>query len=346
MAQEMGLLFKTERFNYKGFSYPLNFVCFEDSKKLGFFDSSCMQIGLNYQLMLHARDEVIEETLRHELAHLYTYLKYPENFHVLDPHGLEFRNVCKDFSWGKSIYEAKANINEVNKDLDQASLSGKRFNQIKKLLALASSSNQHEAEAATLKANQLLRKYNLEHITNELSRSDEETCFVKTVLTKKKNGPILMAIYDILTHFYVRPVFSKRKGVMALEVVGHEQSVLLADYVAKFLNTELERFWALAKTQDSQLRGISAKKSYIRGVASAFISKITRDQSLNMSTDQKSLVAASLEKLSELAYPKLRYTKTSAGKTDLSALKAGLKDGKDLSIRQGIENNKKTKLLT
>ena len=343
MAQEMGLLLKTERFTYQGYSYPLNFVCFEDPKKLGFFDPSCMQLGLNYKLMLQARDEIIDNILKHELAHLLTYLRYPKTFNDLEPHGKEYKEVCRELSWSEEIYSARANIEKENLELSQLNQSAKKFEQIKKLLALASSSNEHESMAATLKANQLLRKYNLEKISKY--EQQEDVSYVKTVLIKKKNGPILTAIYDIISHFYVKPVFSKRNGEMALEVVGQKESVELADYIAKFLNNELERFWVQVKKHNKDLRGTSAKRNYIKGVSAGFIDKISQDKSKTMTREENALISRSLDHLVGLAYPKLRHTQINAGKSDLNALKKGFKDGKELSIRQGVTSSNQTKLL-
>ena len=92
LEDEMGLTFKRKRFLYQGFYIPIEFVVFEHTNLLGSFDYHSYRIGLNKSLMLSAKSKVIKNIIRHEIAHLITYIDHGP---LVDPHGLEFKNVCK-----------------------------------------------------------------------------------------------------------------------------------------------------------------------------------------------------------------------------------------------------------
>lgn len=339
MAQEMGLIFKTSRFIWRNYHYPLHFVVFDDDKTLGYFDSSCYQIGLNKRLMLEADDQFIDDILRHELAHLYTYLLHQDHYTDLKPHGAEFREVCRQMAWGENIYQAKVNLELSASSLNDE--SEKHLTKIKKLLSLAQSSNVHEAQAATLKANELLLKHNLQNIRH-VDQDDEVSC-VKTVLSGKKSDAKMTALYDVLQYFYVRPVLSRKKNKTSLEVVGTRHNVELADYIAKFLHQEFEHYWLQAKADDVNLKGLSKKNSYIAGLAQGFISKLERDK--QSSDNNYALVHQQLDRLTHMAFPHLRRVPVSENKQCSQAKSLGHEHGMSLSIRPGLKHSGQVQLL-
>ena len=72
----------------------------------------------------------------------------------------------------------------------------------------------------------------------------------------------------------VAPVFSYQKGSFSLEVISPRANVLTADYVANFLDHYLENIYTTAKKTNPSLRGVSAKKSYMSGVAQGYLEKL------------------------------------------------------------------------
>jgi len=142
-------------------------------------------------------------------------------------------------------------------------------------LALASSDNAHESEMATLKANELLLEHNLELTkAHDQSQTEQELVCVARVLEAARKNAKHVTIYEILKTFYVSPVFNHGRGVFYLEVVGDRTSVELADYVAHFLDHELEILWMQTQKENPKLKGKSAKNSFLRGVAKGYIEKI------------------------------------------------------------------------
>jgi hypothetical protein len=328
LTHEMGLKVHRTRFEFKHMLYPIHLVCFETKDKLGFFDFTNYRIGIHKFFVTHINQIDLKNVLRHELAHYYAYLVYGRD---IDAHGVEFRSICKQFTWGEEVYlsQFKPEIEEkIHANL-------KMVEKIKKLLNLAQSSNAHEAELATTKANQLLVQYHLETVSHGV----EKTYFLKQVLSSKVKSGKLYAIYEILTSFMVQPVMNHTKNGIVLEVTGGATEVELADYVANFLDHELDFIWKQAQKEDKRLKGMKAKNSFYRSLAAGYLAKIKESHSTLNSTQSKALVAISqdLEIASQAFYG--RFSRSySRHSVDLHASAQGEKAGRNLNIKKGVSS--------
>lgn len=329
LAKEAKLEVRRRRFVHRGYLYPVSVVVFE-GKNLGYFDTRQYQIGINKALLYKSKDSVLKDILRHELAHYLTHLLHgPE----VMPHGREFQEICETYGWPKEVSKASMNLEEAN--LSEGDLgSEKVLAKVKNLLKLAESTNPHEAELATLKANQLLLKHNLSYT----KLSGEEYLYVKKVVVQKRKDAKISAIYDILRHFMVKPVLSYARGEVSLEITGDKTNLELADYVAGFLNEELERLWKRFKKEHS-LRGIKAKNSFYYGVAKGYDQKLQKAKSAFSRSESRALIE--IEKNLDLQvnriYNRLSSSSTTSGRDDTSYL-LGQKAGKSLNINKGVKS--------
>jgi len=336
--REMGLKMERSRIQYKRILYPLNIVVFEDSSRLGYFDSRSYELGLSKKLMYQAKDEVLKNIIRHELAHFMCYLIYGPQ--IL--HGEEFHQVCRDFGWGVDVFSAYANIElENNKIVDASESTEKLLARLKKLLALASSDNIHERELATLKANQLLLEHNLD--LSKSTSSNEDVVYVKRVLEASRKNAKHIAIYEILKTFFVSPVFNHGRGIFYLEVIGDKTSVELADYVAHFLDLELEVIWKETQKENPHLRGQSSKNSFFKGVALGYIEKIEKQKSNIATGSELVAIEKNIQKYLRIVYPRIGHSSLSAGKHIADAHSAGVSRGSNLSIKPAINAGKSSK---
>ncbi len=327
---EMNLKVSGKRFEYRGRLYPLNIVVFESKNHLGNFDASTFTIGINKIVMYSAKTHLIKNILRHELAHYFCNLKYGENN---EPHGLEFKNLCKNFNWDEEV--SKATFNLINEKIEGDLPTEKLIEKIKKLLNLANSANPHEAELATVKANNLIMAHNLERLEE---KPDEFTYHQRILSGKRTNGKV-RAIYEILKEFFVFPVISYGKSGYYLEVVGNKENVEVAEYVANFLDLELEKIWEAQK-----LSGISQKNSFMEGLAEEFIKKLRQEKE---DFPERYLVKFNevLQGQVALVYPRLSSRKFLNGYGCEKAKNLGRLEGTNLKIRKGLLN-KKIFLLT
>ncbi|RLA64830.1 MAG: hypothetical protein DRQ88_10330 [Epsilonproteobacteria bacterium] len=334
LRDEVGVKVFKNRFQYKGFLYPFHIVVFEKRNTLGTFDHHTYQIGINKNLMYSAKTEVIKNILRHELAHYFAYLETGEGIY---PHGKEFRSICKKFGWDEEVYSAVGNLDHMNDKVEGDFPSENVIAKVKKLLSLAKSSNIHEAELATLKANQLILQHNLKRLGE-----DDDTTYLKRVLSGKRNNGKYRAIYEILRSFMVQPVFNYGKGIFYLEVIGERDNVEMAEYVAHFLDFELELLWQ--KYRENH-RGINAKNSFMKGVCESFVEKIAEEKREHYSKAALVKMDKSLKNRVKMAYPRLSGVSSTRVDVSQEAKTLGKKAGADLSIRKGLKNRSKLGLF-
>ncbi|MCO4792303.1 MAG: DUF2786 domain-containing protein [Bacteriovoracaceae bacterium] len=330
IVEEMRLDYKRKRVLYNGFLHPLNFVVFEDPTKLGWFDSHSWQIGINKQLMYQAKEDVLGNVLRHELAHFFQFMSTG----LIDGHSTDFRNICLSFGWKENVYLAKSNIQTENLSSEGDLKSEALIEKVQKLLALSKSSNQHESELATIKANQLITKHNLQRIHSTI---EEDVC-LKRVLSSKRNNSKLQAIYDILSTFMVQPVFNHGKSQVYIEIIGSRLNVKIAEYVANFLDDELERLWLMTKRDNPTLKGITAKNSFYKGLAKGFLEKQKLMNNEFASGKELITLKNQLKSQVDMVYGRLGRGRVSNTKTDKNSESLGKKIGSMLNIRKGISS--------
>jgi len=335
LRDEVGVKVFKNRFEYKKFLYPFHVVVFEKRGTLGTFDHHTYQIGINKNLMYSAKSGVIKNVLRHELAHYFAYLETGEGIY---PHGTEFRDICKKYGWNEEVYSAVGNLDRMNEKIEGDLPSEGVIAKVKKLLSLAQSSNIHEAELATLKANQLILQHNLKRLEGE----EDDTTYLKRVLSGKRNNGKYKAIYEILRSFMVQPVFSYGKGIFYLEVIGERENVEMAEYVAKFLEFELELLW---QKNRGNHRGINAKNSFMKGVYESFVDKISCEKNEHYSRAALINLDKALKARVKMAYPRLSGSSSRKAQVSKEARTLGNKVGADLSIRKGLGKGQKRGLF-
>lgn len=334
VAKKYPISMQRSRISFNKMTYPISVVVFEDNIRLGYFDYRFFEIGLAKKLMYLSQDEVLKNIIRHELAHFLSYLFHGPN----EAHGQKFKEICRSLNWSDEVERAYANIELENEKVFQKNEKTEQLLlKLKKLMALASSDNAHEAELATIKANQLLLSHNLSYIHGE---TDNENSFVlKRVLSNPRKTAKHDAIYNILQTFCVTPVMNYGTGLFYLEVTGDETSVLLADYVANFLNQELDQLWKNAQAENSKLKGKTAKNSFFRGVAVGYVSKINQEKNKMAKPDDLVLIANNLIRQKNIAYPKLSASAVVAPKNDSNAKAIGIQKGRNLSIKPGLNSS-------
>ncbi len=335
LKEECKLEVLNTRFVYKNYSYPLKIVVFEQANKIGYFSSEFLELGFSKALLFKS-DPVLKNLIRHEIMHFLAYLEYGNS---IDDHGNEYRSLCKSFGYGKDVYEASINLT-----FDSASPASteesKAILKVQKLLSLSSSSNENESKLAALKAQELLIKYNLSHVTNE-----DDSVYLKRVLSSHKTSSKLAAISSILRTLFVSPVICYGKNSLYLEIIGEKGSVNIAEYVAHFLSREFDKLYLNAKKLYPQMTGIRAKNSYFFGLAEGYLSKMKEQQNSLFDKNALMVLETKLTENMHRFYPttskKSRYTLNASTKN------LGVEEGRNLNIRHGVTQSKNSnKVLT
>ena len=282
------------------------------------------------------RDPWLEvmETLRHEMAHQYAdeVLKASGE----GPHGRGFVQGCEKL---RCSPRSRAD----GKDGQASSAEDGILQRLKKVLSLAESPNEHEAETAVKKARRLLLKYNI-----DATEFAQERRFGHRHLgaIKGRRASYEMWLAQILHEFFFvetiwvhsyRPL-EDREGTI-LRVCGTPANLDMAEYVYDYLIQLLERLWAEYR-QTRGLRGNRERQRYFAGVLEGFHQKL-QEQERAIQTEQ-ALVWKGDSQLGEYyryLHPRIR-TRYGRGVTASDAYKDGVEEGRKVTIHRPIGDDK------
>ena len=303
----------------------------DSSSRLGRWHGGLRVIELARSLLVEHGWGVLIEVLKHEMAHQYVdeVLGQPDDA----MHGTEFRRVCEE----RGIDPSAAGIPQTDaaKAVDQHLLE-----RIAKLLALAESSNEHEAQAAMSAAQRLMLKYNI-----DLAVSGRQAAYGFRHLGEpsgrvNESQRILAGILS--DHFFVqtiwvpvwRPLEGRRGSV--LEICGSDANLELAEYVHAFLNVTAERlFLEFRKTP----AGVRAKRlTFIAGVMAGFRARLERERKKSKAEGLVWVGDAALDGFFRKRHPRIRWQRYAVGHGS-EAYARGREAGEKIVLHRGIRSN-------
>lgn len=335
LTEEAHIKVGRSRFHINRTTYPIAVEIFT-GKNHGYFSPQFYRIGINIKLMYTAKDKVLKDILRHELAHYLTFIEYGSE---ILPHGKEFHTICNRYGWPEDVSGTTLDV-EVANDYEGGLEAEKIINKVKNLLKLADSDNVHEAQLATVKANQLLLKYNIKH----LAENQGPTIYCESVMAATRKDSKMEAIYAILTHFMVSPIFNYGSGEVRLEIAGTKTNLELAKYVAEFLSYELDRLWEITK-REHRLKGLRVKNSFFAGLAVGHAEKMQEAKAEFNANETKALIKVTNQLKNRVTnLMSLRAGAHSQGQTDCHGLLLGHAAGKKLNINRPVSGDE-VKLL-
>lgn len=313
------------------YSYPIKVVIYNHKSMLGYFDSDFYEIGFQ-ECLMYASKKQLYDIIKHELAHYMTFINYGVG---VQPHGVEFRAFCRELGWGEEVYQATCCLEGA-----QCAVDGEEsgvLRKVKKLMALATSSNSHEAEQAMIKSQQLLLKHNID--SKYIGSEDEEKMVLKRILKQKRENAKMRSIAQILETFFVSTVYNRGGEYLYLEILGTLVNVEIAEYVAGVLHVELDRLWNQAQRQ-ANLKGMVAKNSFFLGIARGYCNKIyaLKREYAPQVKNALMVMENQLVEAKEMAYSRLSSRKSSGSYCQESALLGEIM-GKGLNINPALKGS-------
>jgi hypothetical protein len=270
---------------------------------------------------------IVVEVLKHEMAHQYV----DEVLGVEDEgaHGPTFRRVCVE----RGIDPRAAGVPRTEADGDQHLLE-----RVAKLLALAESPNEHEAQAAMSAAQRLMLKYNLEAVLEGGARSYD---FKHLGVPSGRIGESQRLLAAILSdHFFVeviwvpvwRPLDGKRGSV--LEVCGSPANLELAEYVHAFVNHTGERLFQELRSARPSVRARDRER-FLAGLMAGFRDKLEAERSRSRKEGLVWRGDGALHSFFRQRHPHIRMTRhaTHAG---TEAYAHGREAGRSLVVHRGV----------
>lgn len=218
-------------------------------------------------------------------------------------------------------------------------MNDKLYDKIAKLLALATSPNEHEARLAAEKANALLIRHNL---SAQEIRAHTETAYVENSVPM--GCPNLRVedkyVADIIRkHFFCRPCFVGAKtinGIYQRQIlfIGEATNAKVAAFVYEFLFRKFRELWTAYRIANAA--PMRARQAYYLGLSDGLDIQLTArrkiietEMALTVVPDRK--LDAHLRSMSKTQQARV------PGQLDEDAIRAGVEQGKNLRISRGIE---------
>lgn len=321
-----------ERFDQQLRLPPLAFI---DSRvRLGHWVPNPRGIELARSLLTEHGWGVLVEVLKHEMAHQYV----DEVLGVREegPHGRTYRHVCRE----RGIDARAAGLPEasVESTSKQASKQGRVLDRIAKLLALAQSANEHEAQSAANTAQRLMLKYNLDWVNEPQARAYAFRHVGRETGRVSEHERVIAGILD--QYFFVDaiwvPVWRAREGKpgSVLELCGSTTNLEIASYVYDFLLQTAERLWKEHK-RELRITANRDRRAFLAGVMLGFEEQLVAEQ---RSAKQEGLVwigDPELRRWFKERHPRVRTIRRESSGS-WGAREQGREVGRDIVLRRGV----------
>lgn len=304
------------------------FVLAEAEGYLGRWISGERTLELSRKMLLTKPWATSLEVLKHEMLH--QFLDEVLEIHDETAHGSTFRDLGEKLGIDTRAAGMPNATPTENHILDR----------ITKLLALAESPNQHEAEAAMAAAQRLLLKYNLD-VTASQTRPGYGFRQVGKPKTRTFEPDRQLATL-ITTHFFVEGIwisvympFEKRRGSV-LEIAGTNENLDIAEYVHGFLANTAERLF-----QDHVGTGGIRKgdrRTFLAGVLSGVSDRLHSERKKQKQQGLVWVKDADLFSYYRKRHPHIRHVRYASGR-ETDAYERGRAEGRRVIIHRGMKDS-------
>jgi hypothetical protein len=301
------------------------------SSRLGRWIQGARTIELSRSLVLEHGWGIVVEVLKHEMAHQYVHEVLGQTHEA--PHGPAFRDVCRRFG----IDGSAAGLPSA----EEGKVDERMVERVARLLALATSPNVHEAEAAAQAAQRLMLKYNIDARAEARSRGYAFAHVGRPTGRVTESERILSMLLG--KHFFVeviwvpiyRVVEGKRGSV--LELCGTPANLAMAEYVHAFLTRTAEQLWNEHR-QRTRTLGNRDRRTYLAGVMTGFADKLARQADAHREQGLVWVKDADLGGYFRRRHPHIRHVRY-AGTRRNDAYAHGRDAGRRIVLRKGIEGS-------
>lgn len=300
----------------------------ESVDRLGRWVPAHRTIELSRELLARHGWGALEEVLKHEMAHQYV----DEVLRVQGepPHGPTFRRICDERGIDRRAAGAPSSAEPERSPV---------LERIAKLLALAESPNEHEAQAAMSAAQRLMLKHNIEAAVDGTSTAHCFRHLGKPTGRVSEHERRLAMILD--EHFFVQVIWvpvwrvadAKRGSV--LEVCGRRDNVELAAYVYDFLLYTADALYR----EDRKRRGDrshAARRKFLAGVMSGFHERLNRERKRSEAEGLVWVGDAELGHYFRRRHPHVRYSQHSVSAGG-EAYARGQTAGRSIVLHRGVK---------
>lgn len=307
--------------------------------RLGYWSSEKREIGIGRQFVLNHSWNDIREVLLHEMAH--QFVSEVSNAHQEPPHGPSFQDACRML---KANPGATGTYVPLSRQISEtlACKSDKIRHRIQKLMALAQSSNLFEAEAAMIKAHELMANYETAQIVRNVPR-DYFSIFVGKPALRHFGEDYSLA-HLLMDYYFVKGIWVSayvvEKGKMGrvLEISGTARNLQVAAYVFDFIRRFMDAEWNRYNANGKMNR--YRKTDFATGILSGFKSKLEAQspavKTVSLTPLPVPITDYQLKQYFSMRYPRIETIRRKGRPFHPDVVADGTEIGKTMVIRKGI----------
>ncbi|RYZ06843.1 MAG: DUF2786 domain-containing protein [Myxococcales bacterium] len=323
-----------EHVNGSLFGFKLRPPAFElvgGAERLGRWVPAARTLELSRDLLLQHGWGVLEEVLKHEMAH--QYVNEVLLIHDEPAHGPAFRRICEE----RGIDARAAGAPTAHEETSQNPV----LDRIAKLLALAESPNEHEAQAAMSAAQRLMLKHNIEAAVSGRPSSYRFRHLGKPTGRVSEHERRLAMILD--EFFFVQVIWvpvwrvTEAKRGSVLEVCGTRENVELAAYVYDFLMYTSDALYR-ADRRLRKDRSHRARRKFLAGVMSGFHQKLQGERQRSEAQGLVWVGDAELGGYFRRRHPHVRWARHSVSNGG-EAYSRGQTAGRNIVLHRGVQGS-------
>jgi hypothetical protein len=310
--------------------------------RLGQWHGELRSLEISLPLVLERPWPHVIEVLKHEVAHQFI----DERLSVDETaHGPTFRRICERLGIDARAVGDPGAADGLEPQDDPADAASRMVARIRKLLALAQSPNQNEAENAATAARRLMLKFNIEVDAGEgmdPARRHYGYRHLGTptgrVLEHDRRLATILIQYFFVEGLWIpvyRPLEGKRGSV--LEICGLEANLLMAEHVHAFLTATALRLWTQYKRETTRSSNRD-RQAFLAGVMRGFEAKLaTQSQQFS----EQGLVwvpAPDLHDYFRRRYPRQQTVRRSCASRN-DAYAEGSRAGREIVLSQPVASS-------
>lgn len=325
----------------------------ESRTRLGSWQGHSRLLSISTHLISNNPWQITLQVLKHEIAHqICTEIFFAPN----EGHGVLFQQACDLLGLAPSFRGANADCQDGLPTEGSCSIESengrKVLAKVEKLLALAGSDNEHEASLAMQRAGELLKRHNLQTMTERGQQAYRHL----TLNTGRQRMPgYLRSVCSLLqSYFFVRVVcaslYEPALNVhhRTIELFGRPENVVVAEHCYLFLTDRLDFLW---KKNRNRFKGNRqrARNSYFLGIVAGFKEKLAAAEPKSRGTiGSATASAAALAVIEDIGltnfianrFPRLRKSTGREIRLDAEAYRDAVNTGKELILHRAVEETR------
>ena len=310
----------------------------------GLWQSQPRMITIARRLITDYPWNTVIEVLKHEMAHQMVSEIHQRND---EQHGALFKSCCRQLGMATWSMQAEIELGaRVFASEGEASEIGNNpvLRRVKKLLALGSSSEEHEAKLAMQRVREICDRHNLK----SLPEADDQ--YIMQILNqhKKRLSREQLAICGLLTsNFAVNVICSSLYSATdnttyrTIELFGRAADVKIAEYVYFFLLQQINALWAKNRTKLPP-RARRSKSSFGEGLLAGFAQTLARRQDETAQQAQALMVQLQVQAVSfsKTRCPRVRSVSVAGLRHRQDSYTSGYREGRKLKLNEGLANDR------